>query len=179
MPKVLSYPKDGLPHFIDDDWVWKESFDANQMASGKVLVAWSDWRNLPEDSPIKKLKPSSQVGIVLSPEDDVFELVGPDPDGSWRWHLIAVNFPIFRDGRGFSQAHLLRHRLGWTGELRAVGDVLIDQLRQMARVGFDAFSLRNDQNQDWAIEQFSAFSTRLQSDWRELGSQHTLMDSPA
>lgn len=59
--------------------------------------------------------------------------------------LIALNFPVFTDGRAYSQARLLRQRLGYRGELRAVGDVLRDQIAYMARCGFDAFALRNDQ----------------------------------
>ena len=51
-------------------------------------------------------------------------------------------FPSFRDGRGYSQAYLLRTRLGWRGELRAVGDVLRDQLYFLHHCGFDAFLLR-------------------------------------
>jgi uncharacterized protein (DUF934 family) len=53
---------------------------------------------------------------------------------------IALEFPVFRDGRAYSYARLLR-RAGYTGELRAVGDVLLDQLHYMQRVGFDAFEI--------------------------------------
>jgi uncharacterized protein (DUF934 family) len=59
---------------------------------------------------------------------------------------IDLHFPKFTDGRAFSQAFLLRRRLGFTGELRATGDVLADQLQQMARSGFDAAVLRADQD---------------------------------
>ena len=64
---------------------------------------------------------------------------------------IAIEFPIFRDGRGFSWARMLRTRLGYTGEIRAVGHFLFDQLAFMVRVGFDAFEVR----QDFAIEDFT------------------------
>jgi uncharacterized protein (DUF934 family) len=57
--------------------------------------------------------------------------------------LIAVAFPAFNDGRGFSHATLLRERLGYSGELRAVGDVLIDQVPLMLRTGFDSFAVTN------------------------------------
>ena len=59
--------------------------------------------------------------------------------------LIAVNFPRFVDGRGYSIA-LLRERYGYSGELRAIGDVLPDQLQFMKRCGFDAFALRPDKD---------------------------------
>lgn len=59
---------------------------------------------------------------------------------------IELNFPKFSDGRAFSQAFLLRRRLGFAGELVATGDVLVDQLAQMQRSGFDAAVLRADQS---------------------------------
>lgn len=64
---------------------------------------------------------------------------------------INLNFPKFTDGRAFSQAFLLRRRLGFKGEIRALGDVLVDQLAQMERSGFDVAVLRADQ--DMAIAQ--------------------------
>ncbi|HUJ03572.1 MAG TPA: DUF934 domain-containing protein [Rhizomicrobium sp.] len=63
---------------------------------------------------------------------------------------IALEFPIFRDGRAFSWARMLRTRFGYTGEIRAVGHFLYDQLAFMVRVGFDAFDVR----QDFTIEDF-------------------------
>jgi uncharacterized protein (DUF934 family) len=61
-------------------------------------------------------------------------------------HTVQLQFPSFADGRAFSQAFLLRRRLGFTGEIRAIGDVLIDQLAQMQRSGFSQAVLRADQN---------------------------------
>jgi len=58
--------------------------------------------------------------------------------------LVALEFPIFRDGRGFSWARMLRTRLGYKGEIRAVGHFLYDQLAFLVRVGFDAFEVRQD-----------------------------------
>jgi uncharacterized protein (DUF934 family) len=63
---------------------------------------------------------------------------------------IALEFPIFRDGRAFSWARMLRQRFGYKGEIRAVGHFLYDQLAFMMRVGFDAFDVR----QDFRIEEF-------------------------
>ena len=59
---------------------------------------------------------------------------------------VDLHFPNFTDGRAFSQAFLLRRRLGFTGEIRATGDVLIDQLAQMQRTGFTQAVLRADQD---------------------------------
>jgi len=60
--------------------------------------------------------------------------------------VIELHFPRFADGRAFSQAFLLRRRLGFAGEIRATGDVLVDQLQQMQRSGFTQAVLRADQS---------------------------------
>jgi uncharacterized protein (DUF934 family) len=77
---------------------------------------------------------------------------------------IDLNFPKVTDGRAFSQAFLLRLRLGFTGELRATGDVLIDQLVQMERTGFDVAVLRADQNIEFAQRQFDRYRGFYQGD---------------
>ena len=77
---------------------------------------------------------------------------------------IDLNFPKFTDGRAYSQAFLLHRRLGFKGEIRATGDVLIDQLVQMQRSGFDSAVLREDQNLDFAQRQFDRFKSFYQGD---------------
>ena len=77
---------------------------------------------------------------------------------------IDLHFPKFTDGRAYSQAFLLRRRLGFAGELRATGDVLIDQLVQMERTGFDVAVLRADQNLDFAQRQFDRYRGFYQGD---------------
>ena len=77
---------------------------------------------------------------------------------------IDLHFPKFTDGRAFSQAFLLRRRLGFKGEIRATGDVLIDQLGQMERTGFDVAVLRADQNLDFAQRQFDRYRGFYQGD---------------
>ena len=77
---------------------------------------------------------------------------------------IDLHFPKFTDGRAYSQAFLLRRRLGFTGEIRATGDVLIDQLVQMERTGFDVAVLREDQNVDFAQRQFDRYRGFYQGD---------------
>lgn len=76
--------------------------------------------------------------------------------------LIALNFPVFSDGRVYSSARELRSNFMFKGELRAIGDVLRDQLFYMARCGFDAFALREDQNIDAALEAFDDFQDGYQ-----------------
>ena len=77
---------------------------------------------------------------------------------------IDLNFPKFTDGRAYSQAFLLRRRLGFKGEIRATGDVLIDQLVQMERTGFDVAVLRADQNLAFAQAQFDRYKAFYQGD---------------
>jgi uncharacterized protein (DUF934 family) len=77
---------------------------------------------------------------------------------------IDLHFPKFTDGRAYSQAYLLRRRLGFKGEIRATGDVLIDQLVHMERTGFDVAVLREDQNLEIAQAQFARFKGYYQGD---------------
>lgn len=77
---------------------------------------------------------------------------------------IDLHFPKFTDGRAYSQAFYLRRRSGFQGEIRATGDVLIDQLVQMQRQGFSVAVLRADQNLDFAQRQFDRYSAFYQGD---------------
>jgi uncharacterized protein (DUF934 family) len=76
---------------------------------------------------------------------------------------IDLSFPKFTDGRAYSQAFMLR-RAGFKGEIRATGDVLIDQLVQMKRMGFDTAVLRDDQNPEFAAAQFARYAAFYQGD---------------
>jgi uncharacterized protein (DUF934 family) len=77
---------------------------------------------------------------------------------------IDLNFPKFTDGRAYTQAFYLRRRAGFSGEIRATGDVLIDQLVQMERQGFSVAVLRADQNVDIAQKQFDRYRAFYQGD---------------
>lgn len=101
-----------------------------------------------------------RFGLLLRGEDRVEEAAAD----LGQFALVAVNFPKFVDGRGYSTARMLRERYGYQGELRAVGDVLHDQLFFMKRVGFDAFALRADKDIDYALAHaFGTFSERYQT----------------
>ena len=80
-----------------------------------------------------------------------------------RFALVAVNFPKFGDGRGYSIARLLRERYGYQGELRAIGDVLHDFLYFMRQCGFDAYALRDDQDPQAALSALDTFSEGYQT----------------
>lgn len=77
---------------------------------------------------------------------------------------IELQFPRFADGRAYSQAVMLRRRLGYQGDIRAVGDVLIDQVQQMTRTGFSSAELRADQSLEQARAQLQRFADFYQGD---------------
>jgi uncharacterized protein (DUF934 family) len=102
--------------------------------------------------------PSATHGVWLSPTDDPAALV-PYLDAV---PLIAIDFPVFNDGRGYSTAAVLRSRHRYRGDLRAIGDVLIDQLFFLRRVGFTSFLLRADQDHLKAAAKLRTFSDAYQ-----------------
>ena len=93
------------------------------------------------------------VGVWLAPDDEPAR-VAPHVEAL---PLIAVDFPSFKDGRGYSTAVLLRRRHGFRGDLRAIGDVLVDQLFYLRRVGFSSFALRADQDPEAAVAALRTF----------------------
>ncbi|MFM6985713.1 MAG: DUF934 domain-containing protein [Hydrogenophaga sp.] len=79
-------------------------------------------------------------------------------------HTVVLQFPAFTDGRAFSQAFLLRRRLGFGGQIRAVGDVLVDQLQQMQRSGFTQAVLRADQSIEHGEKLLTRYDAFYQGD---------------
>jgi len=102
----------------------------------------------------------AKIGLLLK-GDDSLESVA---DELGRFAVIAINFPKFADGRGYSTASLLRQRYHYTGELRAIGDILHDQLFFLKRVGFDAFAFKDGKDVAHAIAHgFTTFSDAYQA----------------
>ena len=99
------------------------------------------------------------LGVWLNSDEEV-EAIADDLE---HFQVIALNFPIFSDGRSYSNARLLRDRYGYKGEVRAIGDVLRDQLFLMKRCGFDAFVIREDRNAEEALESLKDFSEVYQA----------------
>ena len=108
---------------------------AGSLPQGAVIVGVPQWQEL-RDTLIARDDP---VGIVLR-SDEKPSLIENDLA---HFDVIALDFPTFRDGRAYSYARLLR-RMGWEGELRAVGEVLLEQLHYMHRVGFNSFLIDSD-----------------------------------
>jgi len=92
---------------------------------------------------------------------------------------VELSFPKFTDGRAFSQAYLLRRRLSFTGDIRATGDVLVDQLLQMQRSGFSSAVLRADQNLAHAQRQLTHFAGFYQGDAAQPQPQFVLHGAAA
>ncbi len=101
----------------------------------------------------------SPPDLVLEPTDDP----APHAGAVGLARVIAVNFPKFSDGRGYSLGRLLRERYGYKGELRAVGEVARDHLHAMAQCGFDAFELRPGEDPQDALRAFDDFSEQYQA----------------
>ena len=127
----------------NDPWTLvREAGDA--LPAGPLILPLALWRER-----------DGRDGLLLQPDDEVEPLASLLSESL---PLIAVEFPSFRDGRGYSQAYLLRVRLGWRGELRAVGDVLRDQLSHMRQCGFDAFAVREDKSAEDALKGLAGLS---------------------
>lgn len=170
--QVLRFPKDGKPSLAPNEWlIWSGSQDEGGLpdlehGKKKVLIPFTWWISHHHEADIQTKAKNGQIGVWFAADDDILKHGDLVEQGKQVWPLVAAHFPIFRDGRSFSTAALLRDRFQWAGEIRAIGDVLIDQLLQGARVGFDGFALRPDQNLDVALKQFNLFTFTTQNSWR-------------
>lgn len=171
--EILHFPKDGKPALAPNDWqVWGGSQDEGGLpdlehGAHKVLVPFTWWLEHHHEADVLALAKNGQIGVWFATDDDILKHADVIEAGKKVWPLVAAHFPIFRDGRSFSTAALLRNRFAWEREIRAIGDVLIDQLLQGARVGFDSFALRPDQNLDVALKQFDLYTATTQNSWRD------------
>ena len=135
-----------------DDWTrLGPDFDTDApLPAGKLIVPLHLWEARREEL----LTRGEPLGIWLDSSEHP-EAVG---DALPHLQLIAINFPVFSDGRGYSYARLLREKYGFTGELRAIGDVLRDQLFLMRRCGFDSFEIRADRDAADALASLGDFT---------------------
>jgi len=113
--------------------VYARVADDAPLPEGPVLVSLARFQK-ERDTLLAR---NTAVGIKLQASENP-ELLGADVN---HFALIALEFPKFRDGRAFSWARMLRTRLGFKGEIRAVGDFLYDQINYQHRVGFDAWEV--------------------------------------
>lgn len=135
-----------------DSWTLVRDTETNATVSdAHTIVPLSIW--LDSTSEGKLTAPWLPADTELTPE--LAERLSSAP-------LIAIDFPKFTDGRGYSLARLLRERYAYQGEVRAIGDVLVDQLFFMTRCGFDGLSLREDQWVEDALRNLHIFSRAYQ-----------------
>ena len=139
---------------VADSWQLLDRSDAIPPA-GEVIVPLAMWRAQGAALTAR----GGRVGILLEVNDELESIVADFP----RIALIAIRFASATDGRGYSAARLLRERHGWRGELRAVGEVLRDQLSYLERCGFDAFQLREGTDVRAALAAFGEFSEAYQT----------------
>jgi len=141
---------------LSDDWqlIPKEAQLADVPEKQDVIIPLALW--LAEKEALK----SRQGGLALwlDADEEVEQIAGDLPN----FALIALNFPAFTDGRAYSSAALLRQRYRFAGEIRAIGDVLRDQLFAMRRCGFDAFAIRADKDPYDALKGLADFSESYQ-----------------
>ena len=151
---------------VSDDWQLMPAAAVENAATaivptGNVLVPLTVWI-AQREALIGRISgpnlPIQPIGVWLDGADDPSQI----KDSIDRFAVIAVNFPKFTDGRGYSTAALLRSRYGFTKELRAIGDVLRDQLFYLRRAGFNAFEVRADKDIDDALNGLNDFSESYQ-----------------
>ena len=147
---------------VNDDWFVLRAEEGQDAATldvpaGKVIVPLATWLAQHEELAIRAR--TGQIGVWFASDERPEALKGQ----LGNFAVVAVDFPKFTDGRGYSIAYNLRMRLGYTGELRAIGDVLRDQLFSMSRVGFNAFATRPDRSIEDALKGLSDFSETYQA----------------
>ncbi len=148
---------------VDDNWkiitlAAGDSPEAIALPVGPLLVPVAVWRARRRELVERQYEHGWSLGVWLGAGEGP-ELIEDTLDD---FSVIGIEFSRFSDGRGYSTARLLRSRYGYSGELRAIGDVLRDQLFYLRRVGFDAFSVRADKSIDQALTGLADFSAVYQ-----------------
>ena len=153
MPEIIL--RDAI---VADDWqiLRPATGETATVPAGRVIVPLGIWLDRQSEFASR-----GDVGVWLAGTDDPAKLESSLPYLS----LVAIDFPKFTDGRGYSIAYLLRSRFDYRGELRAIGDVLPDQLFYMKRVGFDAFAVRVDKDIRQALRSLQPFTDAYQGSW--------------
>jgi uncharacterized protein (DUF934 family) len=138
---------------LEDNWRLLKD-DSTVPDEADVIVGLERWTK--EHAML--VRRQGKTGVVIRPEESPDAI--PERDSL---PLIAIEFPKFSDGRGYSHARLLRERFNYKGEVRAVGSVLRDQLFYMLRCGIDSFALQAGKDIQGALEAFDEFSVTYQA----------------
>ncbi|WP_028535574.1 DUF934 domain-containing protein [Paludibacterium yongneupense] len=158
MPRII---KDG--QLVDDRWIVLRRGELGELPpcadDDDVIVPLDAWLADPafwSDRP-------GRCGVWLAPDADL----GPAGALVAGLPLLAVDFPVFTDGRGYSIGRLLRERYNFDGELRAIGDVGRDQLQLLWQVGFNAFVIKAGQDVAQSLAGLDCFSEHYQGNYRD------------
>jgi uncharacterized protein (DUF934 family) len=143
---------------VVDDWLhWGENALAAPPGAG-LIVPLKELRANPQDW----ATPAQALGVRIAPADKLEDLI---PDLA-RFALVAIEFPSPTEGRGYSHARLLRSRVGFKGELRAVGAaVKRDLMVALARCGFDVYEIAPGEDPEACLDALSRYSVAYQADW--------------
>lgn len=141
---------------LEDDWQRISEPDPGQpLPEGDLIVPLDYWRNNRE--PLARH--NGRIAVCLNGDDSLDDF----SDSLDQFELVALEFPKFTDGRSYSHARLLREKYGYRGEIRAVGEVLRDQLFFMQRCGLDSYQVREDKDAEDALKGLSDFSVKYQT----------------
>ena len=148
MPQIL---KD--TQVVSDNWILLDE-NADSIPNGDILLSFEQWQNFAE----QLNNHSGSIGVWLEGHAEIEQIIEP----LLNLPLIAINFPKFADGRGFSAARLIRERYNYSGELRAIGGFIRDQLYLLKRCGFNAFQFSDENELSDAAESLKDFSENYQ-----------------
>ena len=148
-----------MPNIIKNGAIVTDSYqvvvEAGSLPNNDIIVSLDIWLNQKEAG----LAHAYKKGVMLKPDQHPEAII----DSLNQLDIIALDFPAFADGRGYSYAVLLRQRYGFTGELRATGDIFKDNLFYLKRCGFDSFAVRADKDLQVALQGLTDFSESYQA----------------
>jgi uncharacterized protein (DUF934 family) len=145
--------KDG--HVVDDNWILAADNLESLPSSGNVLLSTSQWEQFASELDQQQ----APVGVWLAGNEEIPDFI----ESLLQLPIIAIKFAKFVDGRGYSLARLLRERYHYSGELRAIGDIIRDQLYLLKHSGFNAFQPSQDIDLEQAAASLTDFSENYQS----------------
>ncbi|MHC8440670.1 MAG: DUF934 domain-containing protein [Candidatus Eutrophobiaceae bacterium] len=139
----------------DDAWILSREVQ-EELPEAPIIIPYSRWQEHRD----ALTQHSHELGVWIDGDCDLDALID---SGLLLLPLIAVDFPKFTDGRAYSLARLLRERYGYSGEIRAIGEILRDQLFFMMRCGIDSFCILEGSNEKALINAFNDLSVRYQA----------------
>ena len=152
--QLKAYLKDGQ---VIDNSYQLVSADSETLPVGDILVSADYWKANQQ----QLSEHSGNVGVWIDSHEEIEDFAGSIAAVP----VIAINFPKFVDGRGFSTARLLCERYGYIGEIRAIGNFIRDQLFMMQRCGFNAFQFESEIDLAAASKSFTTLATAIRSQW--------------